>query len=141
MVNALFVLTIAAPAGMVAEGAPRGGPKRPIRPPGTTPFKFSHASYRPRVSVKNIRQEGGLVLVDISFYVPRGHVEKVDVLLDGLRVASIPIPGSNKRGSLTAKLAASKIGRGGHSVVVHAHQGRPGHQSIKGISKTASFTR
>ncbi len=138
-VLALLVAIALAPLAAYADGA-RGGSRPPARRPGTTPFRVSVAAYMPRVSIEGVRRAGDLVLVDVAYRVRRGHVERVELLVDGEKVADIKVPGSSRSGTLTAKLGAAAIGEGAHSIVARAAQGRPGHQSKVRSSKPAKFT-
>ncbi len=136
---ALLAAIVLAPLTAYADG-PRGRVRPPIRRPATTPFRVSFSAYSPKAYIKDIRRSGDLVLVDVSFKVTRGYVKNVQIVVDGKRVADIPIPGNNRSGSLTAKLSAPAVGKGAHSVVARAGQGRPGHQSKIRSSKPASFS-
>lgn len=139
LVFALLAAIVLAPLTSYADGS-RGRTRPPIRRLATTPFRVSFAAYSPKAYIKDIRRSGDLVLVDVSFKVTRGYVKNVQIVVDGKKVADIPIPGNNRSGSLTAKLSASTMGKGTHSVVARAGQGRPGHQSKIRSSKPATFT-
>ena len=96
--------------------------------------------YRPKAKVVSPSSEtvfetsNPVVPMVVDYRVISGFVAKIDMIVNGKKVQTIPIPGAQSSGRVKISYDFSKWGPGLHKVKLEPVNGSPGHQNSRGRS-------
>ncbi|MCB1065088.1 MAG: hypothetical protein KDN20_19505 [Verrucomicrobiae bacterium] len=144
-------VTIFLAAVLVMLGLPaiplKAGPKAPS--PSRSMQRSMHGPqgflttnrYRPRIRFSAGKMSGNRLPIVANFSTQSGHVDRVEVRIDGDIVGTVRPEKPVNVGTLETMIDLSKIGPGNHKLVLWVWQGREGYQRLHGESKSFKFTR